>query len=175
MRIQIDIDATPAASHNCFSKVSLRCPQHELESEVRVDGKHLYYRLGRPNSQQEDLLLVALLVYGIDRLVPRELGRDGWQRQLEVEVPVSEVNQWTGVKPELESCLRFLTGDLWELSFCQRPSRLFHRLRRRAYSIGRLPSFGLWSNHMPTVSLLSGGLDSLIGTLDLLGGNRATS
>lgn len=82
---------------------------------------------------------------------------DGWTRELDLVVPVSEPDLWNGLAPALVGAMRFLTTDRWSFTFVpgtapyRRPSS-----RRRIYP------------DADCVALLSGGMDSLIGGIDLV-------
>ena len=106
-----------------------------------------------------DLVIVAALVTAGDtRVSRRKNAQDGWTREIDLYVPVSEPELWSAATRHLEDLLRFLTGDRWRFMFRQRPERMSSVVRplRRA-----LPE-------VDEVSLLSGGLDSFIGAIDLL-------
>src|SRR5690606_4118421 len=103
-------------------------------------------------------------VYAADTGVSRqEHASDRWTRELEVIVPVSAPALWTGEAHRLGALLRFLTGDYWTLRFQQRGPSLDELLRKTEVA-GEID--------IDTVSLFSGGLDSLIGALDLLAEGR---
>jgi hypothetical protein len=72
---------------------------------------------------------------------------------------------WDGVARELETALGFLTGDVWQISFRKSEVALFRLLpaRRRRRRRLLIPRMGATA-----VCLFSGGLDSLIGAIDLL-------
>lgn len=82
---------------------------------------------------------------------------DGWTRELELVVPVSDPDRWNGLAPTLVDAMKFLTTDRWSFTFVpgtvpyRRPSR-----RQRIYP------------DADCVALLSGGMDSLIGGIDLV-------
>jgi hypothetical protein len=78
---------------------------------------------------------------------------DGWTRELELTVAVCDPVFWNLQAKTINSILSFLTGDIWHVDFstggivCPPP-------RKRP------------TRPEDAVTLLSGGLDSLIGTLD---------
>lgn len=152
-------------SHECFSRICISAENGVYSSELRIDGRTLYYSLGSPTEDELDLLLVCSLVYAVDKLIPRKTATDGWQRHLRLELPVKNVELWSSSREVLEACLRFLTGDLWEIGFVNRSVRLFHPLQRRSQAVR---SMSIPRLLVPHVTLLSGGLDSLIGVIDLL-------
>jgi len=111
-----------------------------------------------------DFFLVSALVYGVDNLFSRAIySNDGWSRDLEVEFPVQNLAKWEGNELKLKQILDFLTGDNWSVSFRQLETNIlyFPRVNRR-----KIPKYNI--NTIKSVSLFSGGLDSLIGIIDEL-------
>ncbi|KQP60948.1 Qat anti-phage system QueC-like protein QatC [Methylobacterium sp. Leaf112] len=113
--------------------------------------------LGRsPVAAAWDLAAVALAVIGADRYVNRAaVSEDGWTRQIELTVSVTDPARWMAMLPTVRDTLGFLTGDVWSLAFL--PDGV--QPRPPAHTVGNRPE--------TCVSLLSGGLDSLIGAIDL--------
>lgn len=113
--------------------------------------------LGRsPVPAAWDLAAVAMAVIAADRYVNRfAVSEDGWTRQIDLTVAVTDPTRWTGLHTLLEGAVRFLTGDVWSMTFV--PDGILPR--PPAQSVGGRPE--------TCVSLLSGGLDSLIGAIDL--------
>lgn len=103
-----------------------------------------------------DLLSIALSIIAADTAVSRAESSDGWTRNLQLRIAVSDPDFWSSQKELLESQLRFLTTDIWSLNFIDG---------------GVLPSPPTKRKQVkPTencVCLLSGGLDSFIGAADL--------
>jgi 7-cyano-7-deazaguanine synthase in queuosine biosynthesis len=109
----------------------------------------------RPASRAWDLLSIALSVTAADIGASRNDSPDGWTRELELKIAVNDPAFWSSQAGLLAKLLRFLTTDLWQLEFTEG---------------GILPAPPK-SPVMPpedSVALLSGGLDSLIGVLDLV-------
>ncbi|MET3127155.1 hypothetical protein ABID42_002261 [Arcicella rosea] len=114
-----------------------------------------------------DLFLISTFVYGVDNLLSREIySFDGWAREIEVDFPVNNLTKWQGNELLLAEILNFLTGDYWTVSFIQNKT-INHFL----------PSIGIKTNKNSIIfekekvkytSLFSGGLDSLIGIIDIL-------
>lgn len=108
-----------------------------------------------PAPRAWDLLSIALSVIGADTSVRRNESPDGWTRQIDLQISVSDPVFWTSQNTILNQQLRFLTNDLWQCSFADG---------------GLLPT----QPQTPTlpdddcIALLSGGLDSLVGALDLV-------
>jgi 7-cyano-7-deazaguanine synthase in queuosine biosynthesis len=117
-----------------------------------------------PNLAQ-DLLTIASCVYAADESVKRIDQEDKWSREIAIEIPVRNFDNWNGVARRLSECLSFLTGDQWELSFRAGTDSLIRPriLKRR---IRTTPLRG------EAVCLFSGGLDSLIGAIDWLTANK---
>ncbi len=116
----------------------------------------LVARAGRhPAPRAWDLLSLALSVIAADTGVRRNQSPDGWTREIELHVAVSDPLFWSAQRALVEAQLRFLTTDLWSVAF---------------FDGGVHP--GPPRKHIEpdedSVSLLSGGLDSLIGAIDLV-------
>jgi hypothetical protein len=112
-----------------------------------------------------DLLVLAAHVHAADTRVARASeSQDGWTRELRLVVPVADPLHWTTAAPVFVRMLNFLTGDRWVLDFRERPQRFSVIARKRSVN-QPLPSFDY-------LSLFSGGLDSLIGTIDALENGR---
>jgi len=107
-----------------------------------------------PRPRAWDLLTLALSAVTADRFLPRSISPDGWTRQIELLVGVNESDVWNGVASDIEQMLGFLTTDIWRVSF--RDCRFAPKHPRKP----RWPS-------ETSVALLSGGLDSLVGAIDL--------
>ena len=108
-----------------------------------------------PSTRAWDLLSIALAVVGADLRVPRENSPDGWTRRLDLEVAVSDPEFWNSQSELVTQQLRFLTTDIWNISFFKgvNPSS---PVTRPIYI------------DQDSVVLLSGGLDSLIGAIDIV-------
>lgn len=102
-----------------------------------------------------DLLIFAMSVYTADLRIERSFSTDRWTRQIIIHQPVAEPAKWEEAKPILEKMLGFLTGDDWTFNF--RSREIINRPAPE--QIEELPS---------NVTLFSGGLDSFVGTIDLL-------
>ena len=84
---------------------------------------------------------------------------DGWTRQIALKVAVSNPDFWNAHRELIEDQLKFLTTDIWQLEFT---------------GLGLLPK----PPQDPVfpdedcVTLLSGGLDSFIGAVDLVADSK---
>ena len=114
----------------------------------------------RPPERAIDLVLLAGLVNAGDTRVSRSINaQDGWTREIDLYAPVSAPTVWNDASQRIEALLQFLTGDRW---------RVFFRARLdRTVALATRPT-RLAIESLTEVSLLSGGLDSLIGAIDLL-------
>ena len=111
-----------------------------------------------------DLLCLASVVYLADIQISRELhSENSWTREIKINLPVSNIELWNKAKDRLNRMLSFLTGDLWSISFSSRCFSLSEENKDNK------------SNTYDTVSLFSGGMDSLIGTINNLENKRNTA
>lgn len=111
-----------------------------------------------PDPVVRDLIRLAVAVYAADLRVPRKRSDDRWTRDLTLYLPVSAPRLWSAARPVLLQLLDFLTGDRWEVQF------------RQIDAQGVAGS--LAADPVDAVCLFSGGLDSLVGAIDLLAEGR---
>jgi hypothetical protein len=107
-----------------------------------------------PSPLAWDFLSIALSVVTADGALKRNTSPDGWTRELDVQVAVGDPEQWTPHASALASALRFLTTDIWNVTFtagAKHPD----------------PPKKPQSPSTDCIALLSGGLDSLVGAIDL--------
>lgn len=135
------------------------------------DGKRLGRGIGQalsdlnkhnvfPTELGLDLVLLASTVYFADTRIARGTqSQDSWTREIRIVVPVSDVERWLAAAPVLKRLLDFLSGDLWTLNFRVRPTQFAQAVTARPAGA---------SHVFDMVSLFSGGLDSLIGAIDLI-------
>lgn len=108
-----------------------------------------------------DLLVVAAHVHAADTRISRvEQSQDSWTREIRLVVPVSDPVRWGAATSTLTKALNFLTGDRWTIGFRTRSDR-FATIAKQAPPSLLTPPFD-------SLSLFSGGLDSLIGAINLL-------
>lgn len=151
-----DLILSYIGSENKQNKVSLN-----LKNYVNI-----YDFIDETKSVKFDFFLISALVYGVDNLLSREeYSDDGWAREIEVKFPVYNLDKWVGNEWLFEEALNFLTGDTWSISFgLNKVENIF------------IEKKGRWQKNIKTyekekiksVSLFSGGLDSLIGIIDEL-------
>ena len=114
-----------------------------------------------PSATVVDLLYAAMSVYAADLCIPRQCADDAWTRDIRLHLAVADVATWQPVLPLLAEMLGFLSGDDWELCV--------HSHSRYAPPAARVP---LLDDRPNAVALFSGGLDSLVGAIDLLAQGR---
>lgn len=117
---------------------------------------------GEFSSLAIDLLYISIFVFVMDRKVLRNKQNDNWSRTFELNIPVSDVEFWNSQKDLLHEMVSFLSGDSWQFSFRKKEvldendyykSNKYKKAEAKTYD---------------TVCMLSGGLDSYIGAIDLL-------
>jgi len=113
----------------------------------------------RPSETVWDFNTIALAIAAADNTLTRKISADGWTRQIDLTVHLCNPAIWVSVKNELERILRFLTGDFWYLTFNDG---------------GVMPPCAKKKNQFDCdcISLLSGGVDSLVGAIDLTADNH---
>lgn len=107
-----------------------------------------------PTVNAWDFLTLALAVNAADLAVVRAASADGWTRTIDLQVALVDPTPFLPLRAEIAEALRFLTGDFWRLSFVAGGEPPPRSTAVKAYDAD-------------CVSLLSGGLDSLVGALDL--------
>ena len=71
----------------------------------------------QPTEKAMDLLSIALSVIAADFSVQRRKSADGWTRELDLSIAVANPELWNQQRSNLEMMLRFLTTDVWSVSF----------------------------------------------------------
>lgn len=151
----------PPTLHPDGTKLRVALDYPDLDRRIGSNAWALVDEHGlAPQSLAVELYRLALLAYTADTRIPRSLAFNSWERDLVLHVPVADPAPWLATRELLVELLSFLTGDHWQIEFYaskrpRPPADL--RARRKA----KAPA-------TDTVSLFSGGLDSLIGASDLL-------
>ncbi len=110
-----------------------------------------------------DFLSIAMSVMAADEFVSRrDNATDGFARDFQLEIAVADPIAWSQQAISLAETLGFLTGDNWQIKFIEggkiAPSqKQKRRMRTRIYA-----------SRCNLVCLFSGGLDSLIGAVDVI-------
>ncbi|EPG64640.1 Qat anti-phage system QueC-like protein QatC [Leptospira wolffii] len=114
----------------------------------------------QPSELGFDLLILAAHVNLADTHISRiKDSQDSWTREIRLVIPVSNPSKWRNSITTIEKMLNFLTGDLWVINFRKRPEKV-----QALLTIKNKPE----NPKFDRLSLFSGGLDSLIGAIDLL-------
>ena len=136
----------------------------ELNYGLSHIKKKLYEENVYPSEIGFDIMSLATMVYMADTRIERVVhGQDSWTREIELEIPVSNVEIWDSQIHTVERMLKFLTGDLWKIT-----------LSSRAWQFNNLEEVREKSNKYDEVSLFSGGMDSLISTINLMENKKNT-
>jgi hypothetical protein len=106
-----------------------------------------------------DFLSLALAVTAADLAGHRTKSADGWTREFELEVAVSDPVFWNKQKDLVAHFLGFLTTDKWNLVFINDGF------------LPKPPKAPVYPDE-DCVALLSGGLDSFVGNLDLVSNGK---
>lgn len=107
-----------------------------------------------PSLAAWDFATFALSVGAADLAIQRASSADGWTRVIELDIALQSPDLFIARKAEIEEMLRFLTGDFWSLTFMEGG-----RPRPQSAAPARFDA--------DCVCLLSGGMDSLVGAIDL--------
>lgn len=65
----------------------------------------------------EDLFIIGLSIFALDKRVSRRKFKDCWTREISVSIPVLEYEKWKHTELQWENILGFLTGDHWHITF----------------------------------------------------------
>lgn len=107
-----------------------------------------------PDSSAWDLLAIALSVVVADGETKRKTSSDGWTREFKLNVALHDPARWELSADSFSSALAFLTTDRWQIMF------------RGGGALPEAPKYPRYPK-ADAVVLLSGGMDSLIGSIDL--------
>lgn len=158
--IDVIVHYQPSVDPTKFGQYSLSMID-EAGQQQNVDLKFTFDDLWRfardTTSIAFDFLVFAMSVYNADRAVSRaKYSSDGWKRTIHLHVPVVNITAMERGKDHFRSAIDFLTGDEWDFEFVQTTPYI--------YTPSPFPCKNL--RDYDTISLFSGGLDSLIGFID---------
>jgi hypothetical protein len=114
----------------------------------------------KPSTRGWDFLTIALAAIVADAATLRRNSPDGWTRQIGLDLALTEPEVWQPHLSKLTSALRFLTTDIWSIEVTTKAGQAFTPSRSAAVP------------EADCVALLSGGLDSLIGGIDLVNSGK---
>jgi len=114
----------------------------------------------RPEPAAWDFLSIALSVVVADGETSRSASPDGWTREFDLDVALHDPTRWEALADPFSLALAFLTTDRWNMTFSDG---------------GTVPKAPAKPRYPQTnsVALLSGGLDSLVGAIDLTSQGRS--
>ena len=136
----------------------------KLNYGLRHIKQKLYEEEVYPSEIGFDIMSFATMVYMADTRIERAVhGQDSWTREIELEIPVSNIELWDAQIPTIERMLKFLTGDFWKII-----------LSSRTWKFNNPQEVKEKSNKFDKVSLFSGGMDSLISTINLMEDGKNT-
>lgn len=125
---------------------------HGIATEIRK-------RKISPSPMAWDFLSIALSVVCADMAGHRKKSPDGWTREFDLTVAVIDPEHWESQTEKIQNTLNFLTTDRWLLRFTEggyypKPPKLETKF------------------DADCLTLFSGGMDSLIGAINLVQGGR---
>lgn len=116
-----------------------------------------------PSETGFDAIIFGLLVYMADmKISRRSQAQDSWSREIILTIPVYD-EKWSNYKETFERMLKFLTGDLWYVEFTKRTQLLATKEK-----------FNRRTNKYKVASLFSGGMDSLIASINYMEQKQST-
>ncbi len=150
----------PSTSHPAAANGALRvilygqATEHNHGSAGEAIKWDFYRRRLEAAPRAWDLLSIALSVITADFAGKRAGSSDGWTRDFELDIAVGDPDFWDTQANAIVRALGFLTTDRWRLNF-----------HDGGYQ--QVPTQAPARSGEDCVVLLSGGLDSLIGAVDL--------
>ncbi len=161
---------------NSEDKFTITNPDFNIDLGSKEDYHHTFYKSLRllykmPNFFQTealDLFYISLMVYFADRKVSRTEYIDNWTRGFKLYIPVLNVEKWNDNKALLENMVSYLSGDIWKFEFRERnlnetENKILRTIDNKYKNRKFSPN---------AFCMLSGGLDSFIGAIDLLTHSR---
>lgn len=144
-------------SDNCYYFEMFSVPEQKINNVGHV-GVQLFKELRKskiaPTVDALDFTIIAMAVVAADKAVLRKKSADGWTRKIELCIYLHDAPKWRREKRKLEDMLRFLSGDFWDLDINALPESL---VPQKKYDL----------RQQDCICLLSGGMDSLVGAIDL--------
>ena len=158
-RVRVEGDSTASTHHAGEDATPVDLYARPSETDALTAGRSILQDVRRANLKPRwrawDFLSIALAAIVADAATPRESSPDGWTREIDLDLAVIEPDIWRPYVPLLTDALRFLTTDVWNIEITERASVPFKAPKAPA------------APDADCVALLSGGLDSLIGGIDL--------
>ena len=157
--IKKENDAEPIGDWNDAYCMSIN---RDSWSTIYSSMPSIWYHLGKQSMEYiyEDLFIIGLSVFALDKRISRSLFNDAWTREIEVSIPVLEKSKWDSTCNKWNELLSFLTGDIWKIEF---RSTIAEYGTHKNANRSKIDISGC-----DCVSLFSGGLDSFCGAIKLL-------
>mgnify|MGYP001625142671 CR=1 FL=1 len=138
------------------------------DGKLKYGLEHIKEKLNEndvyPSEIGFDVMSLATMVYMADTRIERAIhGQDSWTREIQLEIPVLDVELWEKQRSIIQRMLKFLTGDMWIISFA-----------KRTWLFNDSKEINKKTNKYNKVSLFSGGMDSLISTINLMENQQNT-
>lgn len=166
MATRIEIELRQPSKRGKFDDVIIHLNKENEHYCINInfDFSPLYSFARDKESVAFDFLFFSVLIYNIDRFINRHIfSQEGWTREIEVvNIPVLHLAEFLNNKRSMDNAISFLTGDLWNINYCQSNGILYQE-NKNVKNWGDISVF-------KDVCLFSGGLDSLIGAIDKLEG-----
>lgn len=140
-----------------YTKIPIRTSDGRFRYGLQCTINSLKRKNIFPSETGYDAILFGLLVYISDMRISRmKQAQDSWSREITITTPVYNI-EWEKHKETFERMLKFLTGDLWTIEFTRREVKLAEEDR-----------FCKRTDTYSVASLFSGGMDSLIASIDYM-------
>ena len=113
----------------------------------------------RPSAVAWDFTSFALSAVAADEAVSRERSPDGWTREIELTLAVTNPDLWKTQRGRLTEALRFLSGDIWSLEFVGHGTCLAKHRDGSPVEL-RIPENGFISQNVPLTPMRTGSLST---------------
>lgn len=164
MVARIEIELREPQKRGKFDDVIIHLHKEDehYSTNINFDFTPLFSFARDKESIAFDFLFFSVLIYNIDRFVNRHIfSLEGWTREINiVNMPLIHVVEFQHVKIQMDDAISFLTGDIWDINYCQSEGSLY----QTKDDIEDCKDVNVFEK----VCLFSGGLDSLIGIIDEL-------
>lgn len=130
-------------------------PSNKKIGHIAQDWRSRLKKMGLyPDLLTWDFITIAMSICAADLCCLRKKSADGWTREIEISITVCNKENWIPHLEKLQNAFRYLTGDFWKISL------------NDGGDIPLKPET-ITTSSADCISLLSGGMDSLIGAIDL--------
>ena len=152
--------SVPAKSHPANDAISVDVYARRSDARGLTAGASILQDVRRadlnPSVRAWDFLTIALAAIVADAATLRRSSPDGWTRDISLDLALAEPDVWEPHISLLTSALAFLTTDIWDVEITTKAGVPFKPRKSAA------------APEADCVALLSGGLDSLVGGIDLV-------